>query len=407
MLRTVFDRSGSQRVLPDVPELIIDCASSGAEQGEALLDSVKQQMGHRLYQPEQWPLFSLSLSQLPARSVLHLSMDFLIADWASIWLLLGEFEARYQHPDQPLPPLKIQFRDYLLAERGMDESPAAQRDRAWWQQRIPQLPASPQLPLLDTQERQPARFTRRFLQLPEERWAALKQQAAQCGITPTAAVLTAYASVLQRWSASEHFCLNLTVLNRQPLHEQVDRLVGDFTSVSLLEVDQRRPMSWAERASAISQQLYDDLDHRLCSGVEVIRELARAKGRDYALMLMFLPVPSAWYLPMQKTRCRANWMDVALPRRRRCLSTVRRWTCCRFTGQLGCARRGIPSGMIDDLFASFESLLNAMAQEDAIWQQTAQVALPEWQREQRLQVNDTTHRYPKAGCTSHSSHRLT
>ncbi|STT45361.1 iron aquisition yersiniabactin synthesis enzyme (Irp2) [Klebsiella pneumoniae] len=52
-------------------------------------------------------------------------------------------------------------------------------------------------------------------------------------------MLTAYASVLQRWSASEHFCLNLTVLNRQPLHEQVDRLVGDFTSVSLLEVDQR------------------------------------------------------------------------------------------------------------------------------------------------------------------------
>ncbi|STU54261.1 iron aquisition yersiniabactin synthesis enzyme (Irp2) [Klebsiella pneumoniae subsp. ozaenae] len=56
-----------------------------------------------------------------------------------------------------------------------------------------------------------------------------------------------------------------------------------------------------------------------------------------------------------------------------------------------------PSGMIDDLFASFESLLNAMAQEDAIWQQTAQVALPEWQREQRLQVNDTHAPLPEGG----------
>ncbi|CUY79188.1 non-ribosomal peptide synthetase [Serratia marcescens] len=398
MLRAVFDRSGSQRVLPDVPELIIDCASSGAEQGEALLDSVKQQMGHRLYQPEQWPLFSLSLSQLPARSVLHLSMDFLIADWASIWLLLGEFEARYQHPDQPLPPLKIQFRDYLLAERGMDESPAAQRDRAWWQQRIPQLPASPQLPLLDTQERQPARFTRRFLQLPEERWAALKQQAAQCGITPTAAVLTAYASVLQRWSASEHFCLNLTVLNRQPLHEQVDRLVGDFTSVSLLEVDQRRPMSWAERASAISQQLYDDLDHRLCSGVEVIRELARAKGRDYALM-PYVFTSAIGLVPADAENALQGKLDG-----RGITQTPQVFIDCQAMDSAAGlqvnwdVRDGVfPSGMIDDLFASFESLLNAMAQEDAIWQQTAQVALPEWQREQRLQVNDTHAPLPEGG----------
>ncbi|NIF21642.1 non-ribosomal peptide synthetase [Candidatus Pantoea multigeneris] len=398
MLRAVFDRSGSQRVLAEVPELIVECANSGAEPDEALLDRVKQQMGHRLYQPEQWPLFSLNLSQLTERSVLHLSMDFLIADWASIWLLLGEFEACYQHPSRPLPALEIQFRDYLLAERGMDASPAAQRDRAWWQQRIPQLPASPQLPLLEAQEQQPARFTRRFLQLPPERWAALKQQAAQRGITPTAAVLTVYASVLQRWSASAHFCLNLTVLNRQPLHGQVDRLVGDFTSVSLLEIDQRHPMSWAERASAISQQLYDDLDHRLCSGVEVIRELARAKGRDYALM-PYVFTSAIGLVPVDAENTLLGKLDG-----RGITQTPQVFIDCQAMDSAAGlqvnwdVRDGVfPPGMIDDLFANFESLLNAMAQQGAIWQQPAQVALPEWQREQRLQVNHVRAPLPEGG----------
>ncbi|MRT24909.1 amino acid adenylation domain-containing protein [Enterobacteriaceae bacterium RIT697] len=398
MLRAVFDRSGSQHVLPEVPELIIDSASADESQAEALLDGVKQRMGHHLYQPEQWPLFSLHLSQLPERSVLHLSMDFLIADWASIWLLLGEFEARYQRPEQSLPALEIQFRDYLLAERGLDASPAAQRDRAWWQQRIAQLPAAPQLPVLDAQPEQAARFSRHFLQLSSERWQALKQRAAQYGITPTAAVLTAYASVLQRWSASDHFCLNLTVLNRQPLHQQVDRLVGDFTSVSLLEVDQRQPASWAERAMAISQQLYDDLDHRLCSGVEVIRELARAKGRDYALM-PYVFTSAIGLVPTDQESALLGKLDG-----RGITQTPQVFIDCQAMDSAAGlqvnwdVRDGVfPPGMIDDLFNSFESLLNAMAQHAALWQQAAQIALPQWQTELRHQINNTQAPLPEGG----------
>lgn len=398
MLRAVFDRSGSQRILSDVPELNIPNRISDADGEERLLDDVKQQMGHRQYHPETWPLFSLNLSQLPERSVLHLSMDFLIADWASIWLLLGEFEARYQHPHQPLPALKIRFRDYLLAERGLEESAAARRDREWWQARIPHLPAAPQLPVLDVQDEHPARFTRRFLQLAPERWRALKQQSAQRSITPTAAVLTAYASVLQRWSASDRFCLNLTVLNRQPLHEQVNRLVGDFTSVSLLEIDQRHPTGWAERASAISQQLYDDLDHRLCSGVEVMRELARVKGRDYALM-PYVFTSAIGLVPVETEKAAMGKLDG-----RGITQTPQVFIDCQAMDSAAGlqvnwdVRDGVfPPGMIDDLFACFEGLLTEMAEAPELWQQPAQIALPQWQSEQLDRINHTDAPLPEGG----------
>ena len=398
MLRAVFDPGGSQRILPGVSALSIPHFVSDASGAEKLLDDVKQEMGHRQYQPETWPLFSLALSQLPERSVLHLSMDFLIADWASIWLLLEEFEARYQHPHQPLPALNIRFRDYLLAERGREESAAARRDREWWQARIPHLPAAPQLPVLDTQNAQAPRFTRRFLQLAPPRWHALKQQATQRGITPTAAVLTAYAGVLQRWSASDHFCLNLTVLNRQPLHEQVDRLVGDFTSVSLLEIDKRRPASWAERARAISQQLYDDLDHRLCSGVEVMRELSRAKGRDHALM-PYVFTSAIGLVPVEMEKTAMGKLDG-----RGITQTPQVFIDCQAMDSAAGlqvnwdVRDGIfPPGMIDDLFACFESLLNEQAEKPEWWEGRAHIALPRWQCEQRYQVNHTEADLPEGG----------
>jgi pyochelin synthetase len=398
MLRAVFDRAGSQRVLKEVPCLTIECASSDVQHGVILLDSVRDKMGHRLYQPEQWPLFSLNLSQLPDKSVLHLSMDFLIADWASIWLLLGEFETRYYQPDQPLPALDIQFRDYLLAERRLEESQAALRDRNWWQQRIPHLPPAPQLPVLDNQDNSPACFTRRFMQMPLDRWNALKQQAAQRGITPTAAVLTAYASVLQRWSVNDHFCLNLTVLNRQALHPQVDRLVGDFTSVSLLEIDQRDAGSWMDRATAISQQLYEDLDHRLCSGVEVMRELTRSKGREHAL-IPYVFTSAIGLVPTDGDSLLKGKLDG-----RGITQTPQVFIDCQAMDSVSGlqvnwdVREGVfPPGMIDDLFTRFEALLNEMAANGVLWQQPAEISLPDWQSNMRTQINRTEMALPVGG----------
>lgn len=398
MLRAVFDSAGSQRVLPDVPGLDIPVADADAAGAEALLDATRETMGHRIYQPDSWPLFSLSLSQLPEKSVLHLSMDFLIADWASIWLLLGEAETLYRRPDADLPALEIQYRDYLLAERELEDSPAAQRDRDWWLQRLPTLPPAPQLPQRDPDPAVPVRFTRRFLQLSQPRWQQLRQRTQRQGITPTAAVLTAYASVLERWSTRAHFCLNLTVLNRQPLHPQVNRLVGDFTTVSLLEINIGADERWAQRAAAVSRQLYDDLDHRRCSGVEVMRELARARGRDGALM-PYVFTSAIGLVPGEGEGALEGRLDG-----RGITQTPQVFIDCQAMDSADGlqinwdVRDGVfPPGVIDDLFAAFTRLIEAMAAEENLWQAAAQVPLPAWQQACRQAVNETIAPLPDGG----------
>ncbi|MBL4673054.1 MAG: amino acid adenylation domain-containing protein, partial [Arenicella sp.] len=106
---------------------------------------------------------------------------------------------------------------------------------------------------------------------------------------PTVLLLCAYSQVLATWSSSKHFALNLTLFNRLPLHEEVQQLVGDFTSSLLLDIEVDASQNFAQRARLIGSRLWRDLDNRLFSGVSVIRELNKLSGgtQQYNMPVVF------------------------------------------------------------------------------------------------------------------------
>ncbi|MFF2081295.1 amino acid adenylation domain-containing protein [Kitasatospora sp. NPDC058162] len=400
MLRAVIAADGHQRVLPEVPHLAVpaaDLRGAGTDAVESELTAVRVEFGHRVYETSSWPLFDLRITRADGRAVLHLSMDFLIADWASIWLLLAEFETLHATPDAELPPLELRFRDYLLAERGLRESDRFQRDRDYWWARLDELPPAPDLPLADrTPAEHPAerpaeaRFRRRFLKLDATAWADLKRRAQERGLTPSSVVLAAYAAAIERWSRSPRFALNLTVLNRLPLHPEVDRVVGDFTSVNLLAVDWADGSTFAERAKNVSGQLFDNLDHRLCSGVEVLRELARRRGREAALMPIVFT--SAIGLGEAGTDARAiGRLDgFGITQTPQVFIDCQAMDDAEGLQVNWDVREGIfPDGLADDMFAAFEALLRSLATADTPWDADQAVPLPAWQAEERRRANDT------------------
>ena len=75
--------------------------------------------------------------------------------------------------------------------------------------------------------------------------------------------------------------LNLTTLNRPGLHPDVARMVGDFTSTTLVRVGWGQA-AFADRARAVQHEIWDALDHSLVSGSALVR-LIRAAGRPNAL----------------------------------------------------------------------------------------------------------------------------
>ena len=210
---------------------------------------------------------------------LHVSFDLLIADGWSFRILGHELATWYRDPELELPPLDLSFRDCVLAEQAFESSLLYERDADYWRRRLPEFPPAPDLPLATN----PAaleipRFVRHQRVLDPERWRRLQERGTRAGLTASALLLAAFSEVLAAWAKSPRFTINLTLFNRLPLHPQVNHVVGDFTSLTLLAVEARDGGSFTDRARRLQERLWDDLDHRLFSGVRVLRELARHRG---------------------------------------------------------------------------------------------------------------------------------
>ncbi len=290
MLRTVILPSGEQQVLPEVPDFALAitdlCGLNDPATLTQRLLAIRQAESHRVSDPGQWPLFDCQLLRLPnQRGRLLFRMDALVADAGSSFLIFAELADRYQHPEVVYPPLQLTFRDYLLAVP--ENHPARLRDRAYWLERLDTLPPAPQLPVTTLVAEEQPRFVRRSGTLPSEHWQSLQNQARQQGLTTNAILLTAWSLVLARWCREPAMTLNLTTFQRLPVHGEVDRIIGDFTALSLLEVHPDPTLDFLSQAQRVQQQLSSDLSHRLFSGVEVLRALRQQAGADVLMPVVF------------------------------------------------------------------------------------------------------------------------
>jgi amino acid adenylation domain-containing protein len=283
MLRAIVLADGQQQILREVPRYEIpvdDLSALAPDLAQARLAAVRQELSHQILPSERWPLFDIRATRLAGdRLRLHFSFDALIMDALSRALVFRDWGALYARPDAELRPLALSFRDYVLAERRQRDGEAYRRSREYWLDRLDALPPAPDLPLAVA----PAAIgTPRFVtwseRLDAPTWRRLKKSATQAGLTSAGLLVGAFSEVLATWSRSPRFSLNLTVFSRSPLHPEVIDVVGDFTSLILLEVDPGREGGFTQRARRLQEQLWHDLDHRHFGAIQVLRELARRRG---------------------------------------------------------------------------------------------------------------------------------
>lgn len=284
MLHAVISREGWQRVLPEWNEFKVnenDLTALSADEKEKALDEIKYRLGNRVFKTSEFPLFEVELSQCSDCTVMHFSIDMLIVDWTSVWIMLSRFEEYYFDDNNESHELTITFRDYMEAYKNVPETEKYKKAEKYWKERVESLPAAPQLPISGTGGDEFVRFE---LRLSEQEWLNLKSASLKYGVTPVAALVTAYSSVLERFSTNKKFILNLTTLNRMPFDEQVKSIIGDFTSLSLITMDNTGSKSFAERAAEANKTLFEVLDNHLYTGMEVAREKARLDSGEKFLM---------------------------------------------------------------------------------------------------------------------------
>ncbi|KFG09885.1 MULTISPECIES: non-ribosomal peptide synthetase [Streptomyces] len=282
MLRARFEADGTQRVLARSPWpglTVHDFGGLSAEAAAPALEELRGRLSHRRLDVGAGEVLDLQLSRLPgAGHRLHLNVDLLVADVHSIRLLLADLAALYEDPTSVSGPAYT-FQRYL-AERAETRRSERETARAYWQRRLPELPGGPRLPLAVEPAALPVtRFVRRTHELAPGEWRALRQRAARAGVTPAVLLATAFSEVLARFSGEDRFLLNLPLFDRDlEAHPQIGRIVADFTSLVLLEVDLTRGDDFAERARAVQRQLHEDVAHAAYTGVDVLRDFVRADG---------------------------------------------------------------------------------------------------------------------------------
>ncbi|MFG3054550.1 amino acid adenylation domain-containing protein [Kitasatospora sp. NPDC048239] len=278
MLRAVFEPDGTQRVITDPGEFPILVEDLG-DAPDAGLRARREARSHHRQDPADWPLVRVWMSRLRERTRIHLSVPALVADAHSVYLLARELTALLE--DRPLPPPGPSYRDLALALAAEDRT----ADDAAFAELAPTFPAGPLLPLaVDQAGLDTVRFDRRELRLDADTWRAVREAGAAHGLTPAGTLLAVYAWILGAWAEDPDFAISVTFFDRPPLHPEVDRVVGDFTSARLVRAAPAADLGTF--ATGVQRRLWEALDGRARDAVRCVRALRRL-GRPHTFPVVF------------------------------------------------------------------------------------------------------------------------
>ncbi len=280
MLRVQFLSDGTQRVdpaheRPNYPITVHDLRGLAADALDERLTGLRETKSHQQLDGQ---VLELALSLLPGeRSRLHVDLDMQAADAMSYRILLADLAVLYQ--GRLLPELRYTYREYRceMVRRESEPQPAREADRDWWAQRVPELPDPPRLPTVSRKSIS-RNSIRRWQWFDRQTRDALFANARLRGVTPAMMFAAAFAYTLACWSDSSRFLLNMPLFGREALHPDVDRLVGDFTSSLLLDIDLTGTSCAASRAHVVQDAMRTAAAHSNYPGLSVLRDLGRYRG---------------------------------------------------------------------------------------------------------------------------------
>lgn len=396
MLRAIINADGTQRILDDVPRLAISRGNLETFDGtrkQQCLQAIRDDMEHEVLPADQWPLFRVHASRVSAdRHVLHLSFDILVFDLKSLEIWLGDWWTRYSNPDAAVAIPTARFRDHVTALEARASLPATEEARQYWRKRAESMPLGPSLPLSQPLEAlTPPRFARLQTVLNGDDWQRLQDAIRKRGLTASATLLAAYAHILSLWSERGRFTLTTTLFNRPVNDPASNNVIGDFTSLTLVETDPGAASNFLTLSKAIQAQLWRDLDHSFVSGVEVLGMVAAANGLHNRAIMPYVFTSALGtgrsYLDAFSGFGKITRAAVQTPQ------TLLDHQALEHEGHLilnwDHVEAAFPPGLICDLAGLHLDLLRSLARGEEAWSALDLPSLPAEQAVKRLQINNT------------------
>lgn len=378
------------RETPSIQCQVRDFRHLDRQAAERELLQVRAQNMRRELPLDRWPWFDVIISLWSEgqfeKARIHYNHNNFFIDGFAMGQLLNEVEAYYQQPDLTLPVLTLSYRDAMLALDALAHSESGEKARRYWFERLADLPPPPPLPQKSGMERRcRSRLNRREQILSAESWKGFKGNAARYGITPTNAVIAAYAEILSAWSHSRHFILSHMVTRRfAEMHPEIQKILGNFASLYPLEIDLREQAPFYQQALQVQTQVMRDIRHLQYGGMQVMQEFNRLKGGFGTAPVPFV-VGSVLFSEGYKKS------DFSCLETSQTMLDHQFWELSdgRYYYVWDLLEDFFPQGLIDSMWQAFSLLLSNLAHDQSLWEQPKLNLLPEATLQPRWQRNQT------------------
>jgi amino acid adenylation domain-containing protein len=306
-LRTTFDRVDGQPVQMVAPTAepaltVLDLTGLPPAMREAEVRRASQSAGHTPFDLARGPLLRTWLLRLaPSEAIVLVVMHHIISDGWSLGVLVKELGALYEafaagHPS-PLPPLPLQYVDFVAWQRSRLTGEALETLTAWWKKSLAGAPMVLELPT-DRPRPPVQRYRGAGLHIawPAELRAALAGLARRQGATLFMVLLAGFQALLQRHTGQDDLCVGTPVAGRN--RQELEPLIGFFSNILVLRGDLTGDPPFRElvaraRETALGAVAHQDIPfEKLVEVLQPPRDTSRTPLFQVSFALQNVPDPT-------------------------------------------------------------------------------------------------------------------
>lgn len=194
MLRAVIFEDGFQIVQRNVPDVMVESVNIDSNEKSEFRDKLQ----FKQYKLGQWPMCELAVTIKPNKSIIHFSLDMLIADYNSINIVLNDLEKFYKNPEAEInSPSK--YRDILNHQKKLKNSlKYKNQDEEYWNEKLDCIWEAPNLPT-ELQNNNIKTFSQKSIQLNKDEWEKICTVARNNNITSSVLIMSALSETLAYW----------------------------------------------------------------------------------------------------------------------------------------------------------------------------------------------------------------
>jgi amino acid adenylation domain-containing protein len=237
----------------------------------------------RPFRLETAPLMRVTLSRMTEREhVVQFVIHHIIFDGWSMGVIAGELTQIYPASlyglAARLPPLQLQFRDFVRWEEEQDGQ-SSEKDLDYWRKQLagdlPQLALPTDFPRPPTQS---IRGDRVFADIPKELVGQLHSLAHAHNATFFMVLFAAFTVLLRRYTGQDDIVLGTPSSGR--LKKEFERVIGFFVNNLVLRVDLSGDPSFAEVIRRVRKMALEAFEHQGTPFDRLVEDLQPERNLD-------------------------------------------------------------------------------------------------------------------------------